>query len=141
MGGDDSQPHTAALRSVERTLKSSGTIIQGVTDAVALGAGSTIRVTGGVVRGFGSTLEGLGHAVSASAIYDYEDRAFFGATRTPRRAQSDRLNRSDSSESSRHGSESRAAASAHHSGERRSRAGSTRAGRHTRGSASCLRST
>ena len=60
------------FRGVERALQGTAGVVQGEGDAIAVGAGGTIRIIGGIVHGAGGNLEGLGDAVAGDQSEEYD---------------------------------------------------------------------
>ena len=58
------------LRGVEKALQGTAGFVRGVGDTLAVGAGGTIRMLGGVVHDAGGGLEGLGDAVAGDQADD-----------------------------------------------------------------------
>jgi len=63
-GGGGGGRNWTPFRAVERSLAETNRVVRGVGDAIAVGAGGTIRFLGDSVQGVGSNLEELGQTVA-----------------------------------------------------------------------------
>ena len=70
---DTSKPRWSLLRGVEKALQGTSQVVRGAGDALAVGAGSTIRIAGDGLRSVGGGLEHLGSSIGGERTGDPED--------------------------------------------------------------------